>query len=338
MLSPRTIVSDPVLTANVYASGLLPSLIQYAILPFWLKLGGTSGGTAWNMWLVRYSRNGEHLKIRLHGGACDREIVKEQLCDCVEAYLDTTRSFPPASPRINRQDAPAIDAEDEFLVPPADRQMLWTTYRRSPISLPGSPWLEDSTFVSLFCKCLSCACDLTLKAAGNGGLGSTSLKQSLLIGGLLEALKALRFCETNKAADYLCYHRNWLLRFFVPSPAARQKVMTHLKNHAERLSHAITHIRQAAECQSVAATTTSEWFYALRELADYMEDYRARPDYRIDFSTSNTVFLPAFKVLHGFANHIGMSGLEEADTYHLVLTAIIGSSVFGPLPVPLMVG
>ena len=104
---------EPVLSANIYAAGLLDDLIAKAIAPFWREARNLLG-EHFMLWLVRYSRGGEHLKVRVHGDPQHERVLKERLTDHVSSYLDKVRSLPPAPQGATLFEVPAIDPEDEI--------------------------------------------------------------------------------------------------------------------------------------------------------------------------------------------------------------------------------
>ena len=123
--------SDPILCANIYASGLLDDLLASTIAPLWHE-ARQSLGDRFGLWLVRYSRGGEHLKVRLHGDVHDAPLIRQIFADRINSYLGRVRLLPDASPRVSAANVPAIDPEDESGADCRDRSFIWTTYRRSP--------------------------------------------------------------------------------------------------------------------------------------------------------------------------------------------------------------
>lgn len=331
---------DPLLSANVYCSGLLDGLLAGAILPFRQALRRTSMEERCLLWTIRYSRRGEHLKVRLHGDPEDREALRQLFMEYVESYLETVRDAPSETPRTGRSDVPPIDPEDELPGESPDHSLLWTTYRRSHVSLGGSPWLEDDLFVAHATRCLARGCDLVLGAvsAMDGGSGnSLGARQKLLIKALLSGLGALGLGEPARAADYLRYHRGWLLRFFLDEEGKEKQVLEHFGVQADRMAATIEQMRriagtiaqtQGTQKREVPEAPEDTWEGALAGLAGYTGSFQDRADradranYQVDPFTSDVTFPPTFKVLHGLANQAGLPPLEEAYVHHLVLTAV----------------
>jgi len=296
-----------------------------AIVPFWRDLRTAALGECY-FWVIRYSRGGEHLKIRIHGAEEDREALQRLLGGRVENYLEMVRGLPPATPRADRRDVPPIDAEDELPAAPGDRSLAWTTYRRSPVSLPPSPWLDDDRFAAHACQCLSRGCELVLAEIEAGNSESKQARQKLLIKALLSGLGALGLGEPRRAVDYLGYHRDWLLRFFLDETAKEQLVMEQFEERVRHMSATIQQLRLFAPAlwAQKPANAGGLWERALSGLAEYLAAFRNRDEYQLDPFTTDVTFLPVFKVLHGLANQLGMPPIEEAYVHHVVRTAVAG--------------
>ena len=320
---------DPLLTANVYCSGLLDGLLAGAILPFRQALRRTPMEERCLLWTIRYSRRGEHLKVRLHGDPEDRDALRQLFTEHVESYLETARNAPSETPRTGRSDVPPIDPEDELPGESPDHSLLWTTYRRSHVSLGGSPWLEDDLFVGHATRCLARGCDLVLAALEGGSGSSLGARQKLLIKALLSGLGALGLGEPARAADYLRYHRGWLLRFFLDEEGKEKQVLEHFGVQAGRMAATIGQMRRITRTQWEQRREVPEggWEGALAGLAGYTGSFQDRVNYQVDPFTTNVTFPPAFKVLHGLANQAGLPPLEEAYVHHLVLTAVQSEGV-----------
>src|SRR6476661_446290 len=102
---------DPALTANVYCSGRLDTVIFGAVAPFWRELRPHDPGRLGHLWLMRYGKGGEHLKIRFHGPESCRPLIRGRLEERVTAFLGSLEpAAEPAPPA--RERAPAIDVED----------------------------------------------------------------------------------------------------------------------------------------------------------------------------------------------------------------------------------
>jgi hypothetical protein len=324
MARERCCSPDPILSANVYASGLLDDVLERAILPFWREIAATGLDQRCQLWVVRYSRGGDHLKLRIHGDPADRDILARMLAEHVHAYLAIARAMAPASPRISRPDAPAIDPEDASTVLPPDRTLLWTTYRRSHVSLGGPPWIGDDLFAALACECLAAGCELALTATEEGALESSAARQRALVKGLVAGLGALSLGGLGETAGYLRHHRDVLFRFFIDETEKEQRMLQRFDEQVRRT--AVDRLGAVARALWTTADGSMEgearWPRAVAALAAYTGTFAGRPEYQVHRFTSNVTFPPAFKVFHGLANQLGVGWLDEAFTHHLLLAAV----------------
>ncbi len=318
----RSSPADPLLSANIYAGGLLDEALRCALVPFHERAAAT-GGDRYALWFARYSRRGEHLKLRLHAEPARRAALADLLRERVGAWLATLPAQA-AQPRVIRDDVPAIDPEDEAADPAPDRSLLWTTYRRSYVSLGGSPWIEDDRFVALFCACLSAASELALRAVAEGRLAGPGARQKVLLKALLSGVAALELGGLARSAEYLQHHRDVLLRFLAEGSAKERKLLLRFDDQAQRTPTlvrlgALAHDAWTAGAQ---AADHGRWPAAVRALGAYTRAFDGRPEYQTHRFTSNVSFSPAFKAFHGLANQLGLTWAEEAFTHHLLRAAV----------------
>jgi hypothetical protein len=326
-------LSDPVLTANIYCDRGLDALIHDAITPFRSRLRDSDPEGHWSLWLVRYSRCGEHLKVRLHGPPERRELARRLLEESVHAHFASLPASG-AEGRVSRTDAPAIDAEDEATSDYPDRSLVWTRYRRSHVNLGPPRLLDDDRYAALFTACLGCGADLVLDFLQLDGTGKVSggARQRGLLRALFSGLAAVGF-SSDERATYLAYHRDWLVRFNVSRP--QSDVLASYDRRVEGMASTVEQLRQIAsaqwECPSERpAGADAAWQNTLSALVAYLVQFRGDPEYRLDPFTEDPVFPPLFKAFHALANHLGVGMLDEAFLHHLVLRAtIVQPAAFG---------
>jgi hypothetical protein len=324
---------DPAVTASIYCSGRLDSVLFHAVAPFWRELRSRDPKRLCFLWLMRYNKGGEHLKVRVHGPKSWRSVLRELLEEKVTAFqaslpepVDRPRAVPP-------ERAPAVDAEDD----PAwgghpDRTLLWTTYRRSAVSLGGQPFLSDDRYAALLTRSLAAGCEriLALKPGARGSLAPPVRRRALLTA-LIAGLAALGF-DTGKRASYLAYHRDWLLRFELPmadrcETGAVERFLPGLDGQVARMGKSLLSLRGVAEAvwggstgaRSPGDDPDAGWRRSLADLLDYIAPFCLDPDYRLDPFASDPVFAPVFKVFHGFANQLGLKRMDEAFAHHVLL-------------------
>jgi hypothetical protein len=318
VMRPLARPPDPILSASIYASGLLDDLISKAIAPFRRESQRTMERRP-DLWLVRYGRGGEHLKVRLHGDLGDAGLLKQLLDESVGRYFDSVQSIQPSSRVINAT-APPIDPEDETLAPP-DRSINWTHYRRSAVTLPW-PWLEDDGFNRRNYECLARGCELVLAGFEKYPM-TAAARDRLLIKLSLDCLRAFGLLERDAARAYLSYHRDWLLRFFLNDVQLQRRVLDHLTEQVKRRLAAVEQLAGLfhASPEDVESTHEKRWRIALSDLNAYMKPFQGVARYEVDEFAPDVRFLPLFKLLHGLANQAGMPPLQEAFIHHLLIAA-----------------
>lgn len=325
---------DPVLTANVYCAGRLDAAVFHSIVPFWRELRQHDPGRLCYLWLMRYGKGGEHLKVRLHGPEPLRPLLRQLLAEKVNAFLAALPAPVERPAKGQREKAPPIDAEDDVAGDHPDGSLLWTTYRRSPIALGGKPFLSEDGYVARFTRCLAAGCcDLVLALEpGAGGLLTAAVRQRTLLQAVITGLAAAGF-PSEMRAGYLAYHRDWLLRSALPVDLrARAEPVAELCRRFDlqvaAMGESLAALRRVAEAQwngagvearSRESGTGADWRQSLAGLVEHVTPLCADPDYRLDPFASDPVFAPVFKVFHGLANQLGLKRMDEAFVHHTLL-------------------
>lgn len=325
---------DPVVSANLYSSGNLDDAIRRVVLPFTQRLDDS--GIAARTWMVRYQRRGEHLKVRVHSAVENRASIREHLRAVAEPFLIASaaaRSADPEGPGVERVvgNAPPIDIEDEATEIHPDDALLFTTYRRSHVSLGGPPFLDRDGYASRMCACLSSACSLVLDALSVDLEGEVPFQRrhTALLKALIAGLEASDL-DAGGRRDYLTYHRDWLIRFNVDSPDAEDETVRVFDQRLDAMSAALAQVGAIAVKQWSGAeeptggASGSPWQHDLGRLVAYASARRGDPDYRVDPFANDTIYPPVFKIFHGLANQLGLRMLDEAFGHHFLLHAADG--------------
>lgn len=329
---------DPVLTASVYANRGLDALIQGAVAPFRARLRERGPAGAWSLWMVRYSRCGEHLKLRIHGPEEGREDARRLLQVAVDAHFATLPPPNEGAPRVSRADAPAVDAEDEADADYPDRALLWTHYRRSHVNMGPPVHLGSDEYAARFTAAMAAGAGLVLDGLAPDAEGrfAGSARQRILLRGLLAGIAAAGFTAEEREA-YLAYHRDWLIRFTLDDTQREAEAVAAFDRRVEAMSAAAEQVRRAAAAlwdvpdAAPASAGEAAWCAALTALAGYLDRLRGDPAYDVDPFAGNAVFPPLFKAFHGLANQLGVGMLDEAFLHHLLLRAT-GSPVEAAVP------
>lgn len=254
------IFPDPGLSANLYAAGLLDAALLQVVAPAWRRHRRRSPDCPHHLWTLRYSRGGEHLKIRIHGPeahqagdaarGCSLAGFRAGIEEHTARWLERLGPVQDDAPRPERQDAPPLDAEDED-EPPPDRTLLWTRYRRSPVVLGPPPLCDDDRHAALLTRCLARGLELLLSQVEGGDDPAAELGFNTRHTFLLQALvPALGHLESDQRQAYLAYHRNWLIRFPLlkvsGGPDRAQGVLAQMEEKVEAMGSSTEPLRRTA--------------------------------------------------------------------------------------------
>jgi hypothetical protein len=334
-LRDEPLCPDPIVSANLYQAGHLDQAIHGVAIPFWRDFRSMDDpdGRCY-LWLMRYGVGGEHLKFRVHGPEALAESVRERLATAASRYLEGLEV--PEEEAVGRgwQGAPPIDAEDATPEPHADRSFLWTTYRRSHVSLGDKLFLAEDRYAALFTRCLGTACDWILDALESQDTREVSIHQrrNSLFKLLITGLAVLDFSPRQRA-DYLAYHRDWVLRFCFPAEnrfevGYLEDLIGRCDRKTEEIAKTLAPLATvaqktwsrpvSADRQAPSTDRTAAWQRSLADLLAYLRPLCADPAYSTDPFAEDPVFAPVFKVFHGAANQLGMDLFQEGFTHHLL--------------------
>lgn len=317
---------DPIVTANIYCRGRLDDVIARCIGPFW-GMRDTAGNQGNYLWMLRYLRRGEHLKVRIHATAERAGQLRDALDASVRAYLASLGPADAGEPPADGLGMPAIDPEDEGSGAHPDREIIWTRYRRSPVVLGSTSLLDDDRYAALFTRAMGHCSESVLSALAGDGEVPFRARQTAL---LRLAVASLAGVEWNRGelAHYLLYHRNWLLRHI----AARAGQGGERGAELIALLHENGRRWESAR-PAVARVVASLWPGEagprgvhgaqpgpLGQLAAHVSERAGRqPRSSFDPFAARSDFVPVFKILHGSANQFGLKPLDEGFVYHFLL-------------------
>lgn len=327
--------SDPMLTANIYCTDLTDRLIYSAIRPFWHDALPYRREMQLRMWLMRYRRCGQHLKVRLHGPESARftmmELLQKRVGDFFDTIAETDRAIP-VDYQIGAGDIP-IDVEDHGDSNHPNCYLLWTTYRRSFVSLGSLPFLDDDHYVAHFTRCLAEGCEVALREfePNRSGEFTNTARQLILLKALIEGLEAFGFAPA-KSMDYLSYHRDWLIRFAIfkskTDMGKAPEIIRHFDKRCQGMMPLVERLKPLVMDHLVSPTSDVDgheqnaWQESLRALLEYVSPFCADENYRVDPYASDPAYPVPFKVFHGLANQLGLRFLDEAFGHHLLLSCL----------------
>jgi hypothetical protein len=324
---------DPIVTANIYCRGRLDDVIARCISPFW-RMRETGRGEGNYLWMLRYLRRGEHLKVRIHATEERADELRNALDVSVRSYLASLGPFPAGEPSAaDAQGMPAIDPEDEGNGVHPDREVVWTRYRRSPIVLGSTSLLDDDRYAALFTRAMGHCSESVLSALDGQGEVPFRARQTALLRLAVASLAGVEWSR-GELARYLVYHRNWLLRHVLARAGhggeRGAELIALLHENARRWESA-----RPAVARVVASLWPDEKGGAgsgpvrprqqpsfLGQLARHVSDHggdAGQPSSSFDPFAARSDFVPVFKVLHGSANQFGLKPLDEGFVYHFLL-------------------
>lgn len=320
---------DPVLTANLYCAGRLDEVIRQVVAPFRQQLRQDAAGGSGYLWVVRYGRGGEHLKVRLHAASARRQWAKSLLENLSqECFSSLDFSAARSSPKERLSPPPPLDPEDDVESEYPYPALLWTQYRRSQVSLAAKPLLLDDRYVSLSTLCLGRGCDLVLEALAE--VLSPRLRALCQLQALIGGLAALDLSPASRRA-YLAFHRDCLVRsLLVRRGASPRKVIdlvARFDRQQQEMAALLVPLRQVAEAEwdgeadrsAADEGADSAWRSSLVALHRYVSLFREDPEYRLDPLAEDPTFPLLFKAFHGFANQLGLNHVDEAFCHHLLV-------------------
>jgi hypothetical protein len=308
---------DPILTASLFCDGLLDEAVHGAVAPFRDALRTAAPGWRGGTWMVRYTRGGMHLKLRVHGPGAPAPLAGRLLEESAARFFATLPPRDPQAPRASRPELPAIDEDDEAPGDRPDRALLFTRWRRSHVNLGPPAFLGDDRYVGHITACLAAGGAIVLDALEPGM--AVSRRLGVLRRAVLAGVAAAGFGEEERGA-YLAYHRDWLLRFLLSSRAKEEEALETFDGQAARMGPALEQLRRDAAAAGDPAERGA-WEEAAAALAGYLARFRGDPAYHVDPFTDDPVFPALFKAFHGLANQLGVDMRNEAFVHHLVLRA-----------------
>jgi hypothetical protein len=319
---------DPLLSASLYCTGRLDPLIVRAVAPFWEEAKVRAGDASPYLWMLRYGRRGEHLKLRLHGPEALRPVLAPWLEEAAWSFFQTReRRQRPAEP-VKRRPAPPLDEEDQGQDDLPDDSFLWTRCRRVPMVLGTDPLLHDDRYVALFTTCLGRACDLVLGwlELDEGETVSFRSRQGILLA-LLSGALAAAFPSAEERSRHLVYQRDWLVRSPILYPRGRMEkaraILERFDQEVERMGPATRKSLKAVVAADGEDEEPAEaaWRRSVAALRAYLEPLQGNAAYDLDPFAEGPLHPSLFRLFHCVANQIGLTALNEAMTWHLLVDA-----------------
>lgn len=320
---------DPLVSASIYAEGLLDFVFHQGLQPFWRLV--REAGLDCLPWLMRYGRRGEHWKVRLHASPRDEEALRGTLTRCTQGAFSMLAGGSADSSRAFWKDSPPLDAEDSTPDLQPDRSLLWTSYRRHALTFGPDPFPRDDRWVERFIHTLSAGCRWLLDSSRPGEDGAVPFvgRQRSLLLLVATALNGDDF-SLEETRSYLAYHRDTLIRYLLSNSEVDvdAKVAQILESFSRQTAAAEPMVTPILSCRRIPGERSEEaallpWKSAFREAVKYLDTVGGEDDVRsLDPFAEQSRFPLVFKLFHGIANIIGMTKLSEACAFHLLLEAL----------------
>jgi lantibiotic biosynthesis dehydratase-like protein len=319
------------LSVNLYCDRHFHGLLRQVAAPLGQELPTLAPGTV--LWFWRYSRCGQHLKLRLHtADETGWPALQNRIRELAEQFFATLpEAGAETPPRISTSRLPPIDKEDERDDDYPDRSILWTRFQPSPRTVGHEKYLTDHRLLNLFYRCLGANSERVLaEVLAAGDEPALKAKQSQLLRTVVPAFLALDL-SPQEQISYLGFHRDWLLRYLLaqsPPQTTADETVARLDRKLEGMEATVSALSAIIADQGSPQAEPEEedelaaLRAAMRNFFDHAQSFRGRPEYDLDPYTSDFAFLPLFKVLHSFGNQIGVPILNEFYTYQLLLRAV----------------
>ena len=321
-----TLFPDPIVTANIYCRGLLDQLLYGAIAPFWQRFRDRDPEGACYLWVSRYFRCGEHLKIRLHGPRGFKAAMRQELTAAVETFFTTLERADDEPKRGMHEELHPLDVEDEASEPYTDRTLLWTHYRRIPGTMGREPLSDDVQLAALFTLCLSRGTDIILDEIHPGPDGNIPyrLRSSLVLKFLVAGLASLPLRDDQRL-DYLAYHRDWLT---AATESDHHGLLERFDRKIQADPSTLQSLRQTFESQKRISPEEQPdpryraWQRSFAELFAHVLKLSGGSGFESSLHLRDQVLAPVFKILHGLANQVQVGIFNEAFLAHLLRSAL----------------
>lgn len=325
--------ADPRLSANIYCADHLDRVAADVIEPLWRRLEAErAAGSVW-LWIMRYGKRGEHLKLRLHDPAeqLDLDAVRKQVEEDAGRLFDSLGEAGGDGESSSgvKTAVPPIDVEDRPKEPYEDRSVLWTGYQRHRLSLGDAEMFDDEQYCVLFTRAMAGATGVFLESLQAGGADAVAARRlPTLFAGVTAALWSLEMSQERRAS-YLAYHRDWLLRFsLTPSDPSVDPAEQSRARFDQKLA--------AMDAQKRQNLLEKAWYFDSKPMEgavlEFSKDVVALADYAgpiaralpraLDPRAEDFFDSVLFKLLQGFANLSGLRVFEEAWVHHLLHAAM----------------
>jgi hypothetical protein len=320
---------DPLLSANVYATRRLDQIIARLAVPFLHAAEAIDPSQSFYLWVLRYARCGEHLKLRVHGPDSLRGSFGRLLEAAFEAYhasQDFAEEILPLSPRPTPPRP--MDLEDQAQLDDySNGTFLLTRYQRSPIVFGAPALCQDDGYVARFTRCLGQAFGIIVESFELDETGNLPhrRRQALLLRVLAIGLPAI-FPLEEDLHKYIAYHRDWLVRARTLALRGRMALARQTLDRYDvetvRTASSLTGIQDLLRAPGAMSLREEEWRRSLVALRSYLQGaLPANPDPFVP----GPLFPSLFKVFHCVANQIGLTSLNEGLAWHLLLRALKGN-------------
>jgi hypothetical protein len=314
----------PVISASIYCHGFVDGLLREVILPLWKSTKTALPQSS--LWVIRYARGGQHLKIRLHAPAEAHAAIATRLQDAVETFFAGL----PAPAGVERDAAaylPPIDPEDHADGVQPDRSLIWTRYRYLPELIGAEPLSAAAGFEAAFVRCRAASTEVMLDWLD--ALESVEIpmrkRMALALQLFLAAVCGVH-PQAATRARYLTFQRDWLLRV---SPD-REQALALLERKVDALPAQQTTLGPLVTATPPQDGALGTWCHAMGDLVRFCLDQLERQDLsNLDGASEVLVYLAISRVVHNAMNPTAIGASNEAYLCHLLRSTLVRARTNG---------
>ena len=318
----------PMISASIYCHGCIDTLLSEVILPFWKATKAFCPQSS--LWVSRYARGGQHLKVRLYLPREEHNKAMKILESLVEMFFSRL-SAPAGDGRDAAAYLPPIDPEDyaEGLRP--DRNLVWTRYRYLPEQVGAEPLSSAIGFETAFVRCRAASTEVMLCWLDDLGHGGIAMRKRMALALQLFLVATLAVHSRVEARiRYLTFQRDWLLRV-IPD---REQVLALLERKVEALVSQRENLNLLVADRAPNDGVFGSWSRAVSDFVRFCLRQTGRQDLvEVDGGGSqDPICFAISRLIHNAINPIGIGILNEAYLCHLLTVVHLNSrSQGGPI-------
>jgi hypothetical protein len=307
----------PEVSASIYCHGFIDELLRQVILPFWKRTRIALPQSY--LWVLRYDRGGQHIKIRLHAPVESHSVAAIHLRDAVGAFFAGLPS-PAGDERDAAAHLPPIDPEDRADGLRPDRGLIWTQYRYSPELVGAEPLSAAPGFEVAFVRCRAASTEVVLDWLDTLESDEIPMRKRMVLSlQLFLAAVCGVHPHPETRARYLTFQRDWLLRVNLD----REQALRLLERKVKGLPEHQAALGPLVTASSFRDGVLGDWCRAVEALTHFCLNRlggRSLPE--LDGPAENLVYSVISRAVHNAMNLAAIGTSNEAYICHLLRSAL----------------